>query len=118
MNWYLAALRKYATFSGRARRKEYWMFSLFNLIAMAALFLIGIAISENTAIFLLCGYILFILIPSISVTVRRLHDAGFSGGFYLLNFIPYIGGLIVLVLMCLDSKGENEYGPNPKVTYD
>ncbi len=112
MNWYLQVLRNYANFSGRARRKEYWMFVLFNtLFAIATMFLdnaIGMA-SETTGYGPVYGlYTLAMLIPSIAVGVRRMHDVGKSGWFLL---IPIYN----LVLACTDSEpGDNEYGPNPK----
>ena len=119
MNWYLEVLRKYAVFSGRARRMEYWMFFLFNLIIS---FLLGVVdgvlgtFSPESGVGLLGGlYSLAILIPSIAVTIRRLHDSGRTGWWFLLIFIPLIGALVLLVFMVLDSEqGTNDYGPNPK----
>lgn len=119
MNWYLAVLKKYAVFSGRARRKEYWMFILFNLI-----FIIIAAIIDNVAgttvgelhygLFYIL-YALAVCIPGISVAVRRLHDVGKSGWFYWIVLIPFAGAIWLLVLFCTDSvAGENEYGTNPK----
>jgi len=118
MKWYLMALKKYAVFSGRARRKEYWMFTLFNFI-----FLILAAILDNifgtikhvgfSLLFSL--YYLAIFIPHLSVSVRRLHDVGKSGWMLLISLIPLIGPIWLLILMVTDSQpGENKYGPNPK----
>ncbi len=117
MNWYLYVLSHYADFTGRARRKEYWMFFLFNIIfaAIAVILdnILGIAKLGIGPIYIL--YILAMLIPSLSVGVRRLHDVGKSGWMLLIAFIPIIGSIWLLVLMLLDSKmGENQYGPNPK----
>ena len=107
MNWYLAALKKYATFEGRARRKEFWFFALFNFLAIVLLALIdGVlgTFSEEAGIGLLSGiYVLAIFIPSIAVTVRRLHDTDRSGWWILLSFLPLIGGLVLLVFEVLDS---------------
>ena len=119
MNWYLEALKKYATFEGRARRKEFWFFALFNFLAILVLALIdGVfgTFSEEAGIGLLSGiYVLAIFIPSIAVTVRRLHDTDRSGWWILLSFLPLIGGLVLLVFEVLDSTpGANKYGPNPK----
>jgi uncharacterized membrane protein YhaH (DUF805 family) len=119
MNWYLAALKKYATFEGRARRKEFWFFALFNFLAIVLLALIDAVLgtfSEEAGIGLLSGiYGLAIIIPSIAVTVRRLHDTDRSGWWFLLSFVPLIGGLVLLVFEVLDSTpGANRYGPNPK----
>ena len=120
MNWYLEVLKKkYAQFSGRARRKEYWYFVLFNVIISIVLSVLDVVLgtySKGGGIGLLDGiYTLAILIPAIAVTVRRLHDTGRSGWWLLIGFIPLIGGLILLFFMVLDSKpGANEYGENPK----
>jgi uncharacterized membrane protein YhaH (DUF805 family) len=121
MNWYLEVLKKYAVFSGRARRKEYWMFFLFNLIITVVLALIDSLMgtfSPQAGLGLLSGlYSLAVLIPSIAVTVRRLHDTGRSGWWILIGLIPIIGGIVLLIFMVLDSQpGENQYGPNPKAT--
>jgi uncharacterized membrane protein YhaH (DUF805 family) len=105
MNWYLKVLQNYVTFSGRARRKEYWMFVLFNLIVS-----IVIGIIAGLIRFPLLGnlYSLAVLLPSIAVGVRRMHDCGKSGWFLL---IPIYN----LVLACTEGdQGENEYGPDPK----
>ena len=118
MNWYLQAIKKYGQFSGRARRMEYWMFALFNIIFMFALaFVDGILGSYSTGagVGLFSGlYCLFVIIPGLSVTVRRLHDTGRSGWWLLINFIPLIGPIVMLVFLFLDSHPDNEYGPNPK----
>ena len=113
MDWYLAVLKKYAVFSGRAQRMEYWMFFLFNIIIAVALAVVeGIFGSPGILSTL---YSLAILIPGIAVTVRRLHDTDRSGWWILIGFIPMIGALVLLVFMVLDSKpGENRFGPNPK----
>jgi uncharacterized membrane protein YhaH (DUF805 family) len=113
VNWYLDVLKKYAEFSGRARRKEYWMFFLFY-------FLIAIAIGIVEAVIHTGGilggiYALAMLIPGLAVTVRRLHDTGRTGWWILIGLIPVIGTIVLLVFMVLDSQpGDNEYGPNPK----
>ncbi len=119
MNWYLQVLQKYAEFGGRARRKEYWMFALFNIIfSIVAMILDNIlgTTMENAAYGLF--YILYglaVLIPALAVSVRRLHDVGKSGWMILIALIPIIGGIWLLVLMVTDSNpGENKYGPNPK----
>lgn len=115
MNWYLEPLKKYATFTGRSRRKEYWMFMLFNFLISFALGLVdGILFSSEIGI-LSTIYSLFILVPSIALTVRRLHDIGKSGWWCLIGLIPVIGAIVLLVFACFDSQpGDNEYGPNPK----
>lgn len=119
MNWYIEVLKKYADFSGRARRKEYWYFALFNLIIT---FILGMidgftgSFSTKAGIGILGGiYMLAVLIPSISVSVRRLHDTDRSGWWLLIGLIPLIGFIVLLVFMVQDSKpGQNEFGSNPK----
>ena len=119
MNWYLAVLKKYAVFSGRARRREYWFFALFNIIISIVLGVLDVMLgtaSKGTGIGLLSGiYTLAVIIPALAVTVRRLHDTSRSGWWILIAFVPFIGGLVLLIFMILDSKpGANDYGPNPK----
>ncbi len=117
MSWYFEVLKKYAVFSGRARRKEYWYFVLFNIIISILLGFIGGMIGMEK---LLGGiYALAVLIPSIAVAVRRLHDTGRTGWWLLIGFIPVIGTIVLFVFMVLDSDPEtNEYGPSPKATED
>ena len=119
MNWYLEVLKKYAVFSGRARRKEYWFFVLFNLIISLVLTFIDSGLgtlNEETGYGLLSGvYSLAVLIPSLAVAVRRLHDTGRTGWWLLIGLIPLIGLIVLLIFFVQDSKpGDNEYGPNPK----
>jgi uncharacterized membrane protein YhaH (DUF805 family) len=119
MKWYLAVLKNYAGFSGRARRKEYWMFTLFNIIflivAMILDNVLGTAIEGVGYGLFYILYVLAVLIPGLAVSFRRLHDVGKSGWMVLIALIPIIGAIWLLVLMVIDSKpGENEYGPNPK----
>lgn len=123
MNWYLKVLKQYADFSGRARRKEYWMFVLFNMIfAIVAIILdnvLGIAMKEIGYGPLYGLYVLAVLIPGLAVGVRRLHDIGKSGWMFLISLIPLIGGIWLLVLFCTDSqKGSNKWGQNPKELTD
>lgn len=120
MNWYLGCWKKYATFEGRARRKEYWMFYLFNIIATVILAIIGMiidSVAETGGVIysILVGlYSLAVIVPSIAVAVRRLHDTGRSGAWWFISFVPIIGGIWFFVLTLLDSVGDNQYGPNPK----
>jgi len=113
MNWYLEVLKKYAVFGGRARRKEYWMFFLFNIIIAFVLgFVEGLAGGPGIVGML---YSLAVLIPGIAVSVRRLHDTGRSGWWLLIGLVPLIGAIVLLVFMVQDSNpGENQYGANPK----
>ena len=113
MSWYLEVLKKYAVFSGRARRAEYWYFLLFNLIVVVVLSIIDAAAGTNP---LLSGiYTLAVLLPSIGVAIRRLHDTGRSGWWILIALVPLVGAIVLLVFYVQDSSaGVNEYGPNPK----
>lgn len=120
MNYFIDCLtKKYACFSGRARRQEYWLFVLFNFIASTILKFIAGALISMTGLAVLAIipllYSLAVLIPGFAVSFRRLHDTGRSGWWWLLVFIPIIGGIVLIVFCCLDSQpGENQYGPNPK----
>ena len=119
MSWYLEALKKYATFRGRSRRKEYWYFTLFNMIVMLLLMAIdgmmGSFSSKAGIGFLSTIYSLAVIIPGIAVSIRRLHDTSRSGWWLLISFVPIVGGIVLLVFVVQDSKpGENEFGPNPK----
>lgn len=119
MNWYLAAMRNYANFDGRARRREYWFFALFNTIfAVVAMILDNVlGLTKATSGFspLYAFYFLATLVPSLAVLVRRLHDTGKSGWYVLVAFIPFIGGIWLFILSILDSDPyENGYGPSPK----
>ena len=114
MNWYIAVLKKYAVFSGRAGRTEYWMFVLFNFIFSLAASLIGI-LTFGILYIVAIVYGLAVLVPALAVGVRRLHDVGKSGWYYFIILIPIAGPIWFLVLMCTDSQpGDNQYGPNPK----
>lgn len=119
MNYYLKVLKQYSNFKGRARRKEYWMFTIFNIIfggiAMTLDSVFGIAI-EGVGYGPLYGiYALVLFIPGLAVAVRRLHDIGKSGWMLLITLIPLIGVIWLLVLLLTDSNSEeNLYGANPK----
>jgi uncharacterized membrane protein YhaH (DUF805 family) len=115
MHWYVDVLRKYAVFEGRSRRMEFWMFVLINAIIQAILNGLQRA-ADSWILWLLSGlYGLFVLIPGIAVTVRRLHDSNRRGWWWWLWIIPVIGWIWLIVLLCLDSTpGPNRFGPNPK----
>ncbi len=114
MEWYLKVVRdNYANFNGRARRQEYWMFSLFHVIAIIVLAAVdGMVFGQM----ILTGlYLLATLIPSLAVTIRRFHDQDKSGWFVLLGLIPAIGSIILLVFMCLEgTRASNSFGADPK----
>ena len=107
MNWYIEVLKKCTVFSGRAHRTEYWMFFLIN-------FLISIALTILNLDLIGILYTLGVLIPSISVAVRRLHDTGRSGWWLLIALIPLVGAIILIVFLALEGQAEaNQYGPVP-----
>ena len=120
MNYYIDVWKKYGQFHGRARRAEYWYFTLFNALAMIALVVLDIFLIEAGGMefpIFASGYIVTSIIPSLAVTTRRLHDTGKSGWMMLISLIPF-GNIVLLVFMCMDSEpGENQYGPNPKEPY-
>ncbi|GIU50507.1 hypothetical protein A9267_12930 [Shewanella sp. UCD-FRSSP16_17] len=119
MDWYIKVLKNYINFKDRARRKEYWFFVLFNVIAGI---LLGImdnitgTLNQETGYGLLSGiYSLAVFLPALGVSVRRLHDTDRSGWWILIALIPLIGALILLYFFVSDSQEEtNRFGPNPK----
>lgn len=141
MDWMMMPLKRYADFTGRSRRKEFWMFTLLNTLVILVLYGMilaavpwadllartqaeqaGIAYTGTEpapgllfwpGIVLLCAWVLGTFVPTIAVSVRRLHDQDKSGWFYLLNFVPF-GGLVLLIFFCLEgTKGANQYGADP-----
>ena len=122
--YYSKCFKNYATFDGRARRKEYWGFSLFNVIISFVLSFAGGFISGamgdytgtiGTVLYYMYWFIVFV--PSLAVLVRRFHDIGRSGLNWLWFFVPIIGWIIILIYACTDSTEENQYGPNPKCDF-
>jgi uncharacterized membrane protein YhaH (DUF805 family) len=113
MNYYLSALTNYAQFSGRARRAEYWNFLLFNMIACIILMVFSVV--TKAFLIVIAVYYLGVFIPSLAVSVRRMHDLGKSGWYILVGIIPIVGGIWYLILVCsAGEEGANEYGPDPK----
>lgn len=133
--------KKYATFSGRASRSELWWYQLFcfivAMVCIAAGLVFGALFGGAAAmqggdsalglgvagfgIGFLIGYVILLifalatLVPSIAVSVRRLHDSGRSGWWYLISFVPYVGGIVLFIFMLLEGQpGENKYGPAPE----
>ena len=119
MNWFITALKKYATFSGRSQRSEFWYFVLFYLIICAVLSVVdGIfgTFNMKTGVgFITSIFSLAMLLPAISVTVRRLHDIGHSGWLSLISFIPLVGAIVLIAFLAQDSEaGQNRFGENLK----
>ncbi|MEM6785180.1 MAG: DUF805 domain-containing protein [Bacteroidota bacterium] len=123
--WYREVLSKYADFSGRARRREFWMFHLANLVIVLPVLVLGVVsaemLGEGSGLVVTWGlyafygiYVLAMFIPQLAVSVRRLHDLGKSGWWMLLTFVPF-GSWVLLVFFVQDgTDGDNVYGPDPK----
>jgi uncharacterized membrane protein YhaH (DUF805 family) len=119
LNWYLKVLKNYVGFSGRARRQEYWMFIVFHVLvsivlavieAMTGVFTVGEGLGVLSTL-----YSLFVLLPSLAVGVRRLHDVNRSGWSFLIGLIPIIGGIVLLVWLASEgNRGDNRFGSDPK----
>jgi uncharacterized membrane protein YhaH (DUF805 family) len=114
MHWYLEALRKYADFDGRARRKEFLYFNLFHMLVVLGLWAVDIAVGADG--FLPVIYALAVVIPAVAVGVRRLHDTGRSAGWLLIGFFPIVGTIALVIFFVQNSQPyTNDYGPNPKL---
>lgn len=121
MYWYIKVVNQYNDFYGRASRQEFWMYNLISFLFSCVAMAIDISTGSKTMIgpfaigFASLVYGIFVLIPGIAVSVRRLHDVGKSGWFILAAIVPIVGPIFLLILYCLDSKeGTNKWGPNPK----
>jgi uncharacterized membrane protein YhaH (DUF805 family) len=111
-SWYVEVLKKYAVFEGRARREEFWMFALVNFIVTIVL---NVVLSMIGLPILAVIYSLAVLVPSLAVGARRLHDTNRSGWLLLISLIPLVGAIVLIVFWVQDSQpGPNQYGPNPK----
>lgn len=119
MGWWLQAWRRYAVFSGRAQRKEYWYFLLFTVLANVGCFFLDnyFGTRQPSARFGLIGgtFALAALLPTLAVSARRLHDTGKSGWYLLLGLIPALGAIVLLVMMAQPTvSGSNPFGPDPR----
>lgn len=115
MNYYLMPWKKYVTFSGRAQRAEYWTFSLVNFVILMALAVPAVSTDNSTLLNVATLIGLAMLLPSVAVTIRRLHDTGRKGWWILIGLIPYVGSIVMLIFTLFNSQpGDNKYGPNPK----
>ena len=112
MEWYTLAFKKFAEFTGRSRRKEYWMFMVINFIISMVFAIIDIVAGP---LFIGTIYSLVVLIPSLALSVRRLHDTGKSGWMILISLIPLVGVIWLIILFATEGDyGPNQYGPDPK----
>jgi len=126
MNYYLQVLKKYFDFSGRARRQEYWMFTLINFIFIILTIILDINLGTSFIDVGTLGFGLFyfvyalgVFIPGLAVSIRRLHDIGNSGWMILITLIPIVGAFWFLILLVTASNPEeNLFGPNPKESQD
>ena len=109
---YVEVLQKYAVFDGRAKRSEYWLFTLIQIIIFTVLYALFLAAGQ---LFLVVYwlYALATLIPSLAVTVRRLHDTGRSGWWILIGLVPLVGLIVLIIFMVMESADDNEHGPRP-----
>src|SRR4051812_38312471 len=119
MHWYLQAWKKYGEFEGRSRRSEYWVFFLFNILAIIVLSFADLALglyNEGVGFGFLSGlYCVGAFIPGLSLSVRRLHDTGRNGFWILIGMIPLVGFIVLFIIMAQDGNPMgNEYGPSPK----
>ncbi|SEB42127.1 Uncharacterized membrane protein YhaH, DUF805 family [Tenacibaculum sp. MAR_2009_124] len=120
MEWYVYCLKNTFNFQPRGRRREFWMFTLFNILIIASILGCGLFFSESLddddMTFGIAGlYVLLTIIPSLASVVRRLHDTGRSGWWFLIKFVPIIGNIWMLILLVEDSQpGKNKWGDNPK----
>ena len=122
MKYYLLALKNYATFNGRSNRQQYWMFALMNLLFLIGAAIIDIILGTTFKVggislpygYMYLLYALAVFIPGLAIAVRRLHDTGKSGAFFLIVLIPLIGAVWLLVLFCtVGTTGPNKYGSDP-----
>jgi uncharacterized membrane protein YhaH (DUF805 family) len=112
MNWFVDVVKKYAVFNGRARRKEYWMYTLIYMVIAIVLSVVDLAVLGTNILVPILTVALFL--PSLGVTIRRLHDTDRSGWWVFISIVPLVGLIVMLVFLCADSKDANKYGPNPK----
>ncbi|MFF6781726.1 DUF805 domain-containing protein [Streptomyces sp. NPDC012510] len=112
MHWFIEVLKKYAVFSGRARRTEYWMFTLVSSLIWLGLWVLGLSIDSEVPEFV---FLAAVFLPSLAVSVRRLHDTGRSGWWVLIGIIPCVGTIVTIIFMATEGQRDaNQYGPDPK----
>ena len=117
MDNYIKVLKKWDDFKGRSRRSEYWYFALANFVIGFIFQIVIKELASMTVTAVYVAYVLILIIPSLAVMVRRLHDIGKSGWMAFISLIPIVGAIWLLILFARDGdSGDNKYGPNPKAT--
>jgi uncharacterized membrane protein YhaH (DUF805 family) len=118
VHWYTDVIRRYADFDGRSGRPEFWWFALWNVAITLVIYIVGIAILGSTTGGLLADlYGLLLLLPSLGVEIRRLHDTNKTGWWILIAFIPIVGAIVLIVFFAsAGTPGPNKYGPEPTAT--
>lgn len=112
-----ALVQKYCCFTGRASRSEYWWYALFMLILNFIINIVTLSMSQDGKLIVSCILFLVFLLPGLGLCVRRLHDIGKSGWYYLIGLIPIVGWILLIVWFCKDSEmADNQYGPVPNMT--
>lgn len=116
MQWFTKALTQYADFHGRARRTEYWMYTLFWTIGFVVLYAVDFALLFSVGIGgLSLLYLLGTIVPSLAVGARRLHDTNRSGWWQLISLVPFVGSIVLIVFCATEGEfAPNRWGPNPK----
>lgn len=121
MDWFLTVVRDhYADFTGRARRREYWMFQLVAALIAAGIMVVSVFLSMVSDALMGIGFLLYVafglalVVPSLAVTVRRLHDTNRSGWFLALGMIPLVNLIVLYFMIEEGDAGTNDYGPDPK----
>ena len=110
---YIEAFKKYATFTGRATRAEYWWFMLVHVISYGALAGLTLGVNQDVFGFVTLGYLLAAIVPQLALTARRFHDAGYTGLWQFIGLVP-LGGIVIFIFAVLPAKDPNKWGPNPR----
>ena len=108
--------KNFANFNGRARRRDYWLAYLANVIIAVVLMVLPMLVEPLAIVFAILSIVfgLAILVPMLAISWRRLHDIGKSGVWYFIMFVPIVGFIWYIILLCKDSEPDNQYSPNPK----
>lgn len=112
MEYFIGGIKKYADFTDRARRKEFWMYTLVYFVLSVLVNIVDYSLDS-----MMFGtlFSLGLFLPTLAIGARRLHDTGRSGWWQLIGLIPIIGVIVLIVFYCQDSEADNQYGVNPKM---